>query len=141
MLQSSPPCLLGRQEVWESQEVVCACLGAAMCSAASAAGGRNGRALLERFPRQMLLCFSNNPRGCDSESCLVKAWRSRASLSHCCVWGSSAEVGKAAGQCMPRNSAGLLPPEPKPATTCLQHYWCLSMMCCSWMRQDVKEVK
>lgn len=55
----SHPCLLGMQEVWESQEVVCACPEAAICSAVSAAGGRNGRALLERFPRQdaALVCF------------------------------------------------------------------------------------
>lgn len=35
----------------ESQEVTCACPGAAICSAVYVAGGSHGRALLEWFPR------------------------------------------------------------------------------------------
>lgn len=55
--QLSHPCLLGMQELWESQEIACACPEAAICSAVSAAGGRNGRALLERFHRQDAALF------------------------------------------------------------------------------------
>lgn len=150
--QSSHLWLLGMQEVWESQKVACACPEAAICSAVSAAGGRNGRALLEGFPRQDAALVLNNPHVVVTQSHAWSPFREVRGQSLeiksftqplLCLgefFFYSAEVGKAGGQYMPRNSSGLLPPEPKPPTTCLQHNWCL-FTCCIWIWEDVKEVK
>lgn len=140
-----PPGHAGGGAVRGTQEVACACLGAGICSAVCAAGGRSSKALLEWFPRQ------------DAGGFFVLFYYFFLSDTHVAVihshvcspfWeehGQSleiegftepllclgelflypTEVGKPGWQYMPRNPAGLLCPKPKPPTAWLQ---------CSWLR-------
>lgn len=91
----------------------------------------------KHFRGRMLLCFFHNPHAVVTQSHAWSPFRDvrgqsleiKSFTQPLLCLGEfflySAEEGKPGGQYMPRNSPGLLPPEPKPPTTCLQHN-CLS---------------